>query len=384
MVKKTKVGKKSKTEEKKPTTMFEKQMQVLEEETGGSILETLDEMLAKPAKGISSGSLSVDYILSPRLGGMRKGMMLQLWGEPGTGKTTLALGFAANATARGEKVLFLDAEKTLDADLVIASGVVKDNFWVLKKEADMASNILYKMLQTGEVGVVIIDSIAAWKPHPKAKKDKDIDITHDRIASSASFISTTLPRIADMCADNNVLLIVVNQVRNNLGGFNMGGVKPFGGWCLEHYLAASIKLTGKVKYANSRILDPITGKPVGQHVKCLCDKSKIGMPLREVTIPLFLGIGVQPHMELAELATQQTDVLVGNGGRYRWGDDPAGDQVVYGKDNLIQKLYNEPEFFIEVRSRVIKSLELKYLDGFTNPFLNEDGSPKEVTYNEAD
>jgi protein RecA len=373
----------SKKDTKAPTSVFEKQMRVLEDDFGGSVLETLESLQAIPVRGISSGSLGIDYILSPRLGGMRKGMMLQMWGPPGCGKTTLALGFAANATARGEKVIFVDAEKTLDPDLVESSGVQSDNFWVLRKEAEVSANLLYRMLQTGEIGVVIIDSIAAWKPHPKAKAEKDVDITHDKIAASSSFISTTLPRIADICADNNVLLIVINQVRNNLGNY-MGGLKPFGGWCLEHYLAASIRLSGRVQSSSSQIIDPNTKKPVGQFVTAKCDKSKIGIPMKEVTVPLFLGIGVQPHMELAELATSQTNVLAGSAGYFRWGDEPDGEIIVRGKDALIQKLYSEPEFFQEVRTRVIKELELQYKDGFVNPFLNEDGTPKTVKYNEVD
>ena len=369
-------------EEKKEEQLFNKQLNVLETQFGDNVLETLASVKSRPVSGISSGSLSIDYILSPKLGGMRKGMLLQLWGMPSTGKTTLALGFAANATARKERVIFVDAEKTFDPDVAIAAGVDGEYFHLLRREAEESANILYQMLKTGEIGLVIIDSIAAWKPHPKAKADKDIDITHDRIAAASSFISTTLPRIADICADNNVLLIVINQVRNNLGQY-MGGLKPFGGWTLEHYIAASIRMTGKVQQTSNRIVDPVTQKPIGQYVTCVCDKSKISIPLKSVKIPLILGIGVHPHMELAELAIQTTGIITGGGGRYRWADDPEAGQLAHGLSNLLNKLYNEPEFFKEVRDRVIEKLELKYPDGTRNPFLDVDGSPKKVEFNSS-
>ena len=376
-----KAAKKTKVEkEVVAPQLFNKQLNVLEAEFGDNVLESLACVKARPVSGLSSGSISLDYLLSPKLGGMRKGMLLQLWGMPSTGKTTMALGFAANATSRKERVIFVDAEKTFDPDLALAAGVDGEYFHLLRREAEESANILYRMLKTGEIGLVIIDSIAAWRPHPKPKTEKELNIAHDRIAAASSFISLVLPRIADLCADNDVTLIVINQVRNNLGAY-MGGIKPSGGWTLEHYVAASIKLTGKVQQTTNRIVDPISQKPIGQYVTCKCDKSKIDVPLKEVRVPLMLGIGVHPHMELAELAIQTTGIITGGGGRYKWADDPESVQLAHGLDNLIQKLYNEPEFFMLVREKVIKALGLEYPQGTVNPFLNKDGSPKGVSFN---
>jgi recombination protein RecA len=374
--------KKQTKEQKTDSKLLNKQISVLESQFGDNFLKSLTDIKAKPVKGVSSGSLAVDYILSPKVGGMRSGRVLQLWGNPSSGKTTLALGFAANVTARKEHVIFVDAEKTFDPDLATAAGVDDEYFHVLDKEAEESANILYRLLKTGEIGLVIIDSVAAWKPHPKAKADKDIDITRDKIAAASSFLSTTLPRIADLCADNDVLLIAINQVRNKLDMY-AGGIKPFGGWVLEHYNAASIRLSANIKTKDGKILDPHTFKPVGQNVKCVCDKSKIDVPLKEVEIPLFLGIGVNPFNEAVELGTKVAGVLTCNGAWYRWADDDS-QNLAQGKDKLVQRVYQDTELFLELRSRIKQALGLVYDVEPVNPFLNPDGTPKVVQYREMD
>jgi len=383
MAKKTK--KKPLTPKAVPTDLFGKQISVLEKQFGDRVLESLASIKARPVLRTSSGSIALDYILSPKLGGMRNGRMLQLWGAPSCGKTTIALAFAANVTAAKKRVIFLDAEKTFDPSVAEAAGIDPDYFHVLRKPSEESINILYRILQTGDVGAVIIDSISALKPTPTEKKDKDLDITREQVAYHSNFISKWIDKLTDICADNDVLFICINQMRNQLGTY-MGGTKAAsGGFNYEHAISASIRMSGHVKNKNSRITNE-EGKPIGQFVSCICDKSKIDMPQKEVRIPLFLGLGINPFMELAELAVQTTGVIVNKGAFYYLADDLDGGNIAQGMSALVNKLYQDNDFFKDIRSKVVKSLGLEYPkdEPFINPFLNADLTPKYVEYQEVE
>lgn len=365
-----------------PASLFDRQVEALKKEFGDRVLETLEDMKKRPVVRTSSGSLAVDYLLSPRMGGMRNGMLLQLWGAPSCGKTTLALGFAANITAAKKRVVFVDAERTLDMEVAMAAGIDTKYFTVLTKRNEDAVNILYRLLQTGEVGAVIIDSISAIKESVIEKKDKDLDITKKKVAYHANFISTWIDELVDICAEQDVLLIIINQMRNQLGTY-MGGTKPAsGGYSYEHAVAASVRMSGHVKSSSSRIVDS-EGRVVGQSVKCICDKSKVDVPQREVTIPLYLGYGVNPFNELVDLATS-CGVIINRGAFYYLAEDPDS-HVAQGSADLVNKLYQDNDLFLKVRQQVIDALGLRYPEGepFINPFLNPDLTPKAVEYNEV-
>jgi recombination protein RecA len=383
MIKKTTNTKKA-TKSTAPADMFEKQAEVLQKKFGDGVIETLNSVQERPINRCSSGSLALDYLISPKLGGMRSGRLLQLWGPPGCGKTTLAMQFVANAMeTTGKRSVIIDAERTLDPSIALSAGVDPARCTLLKLRTEEAINSLVSFLKTGEVGAVVIDSLSALKP--SLASDKEVDVTKRQVAYHANFISRWIDEVADLCADHDVLLIIINQVRNQLGTY-MGGTKPAsGGYSYDHAVSVSLKLTGSVKSSSARILDS-TGRPVGQFVTCKCDKSKIDMPQKEVRIPLFLGLGVNPFMELAELAVSQTGVITAKGAYYYMTDDMDSGNIAQGMNALVNRLRQDNEFFVEVRDKVIEELELKYPQGapFLNPFLNSDLTPKDVEYNRVD
>jgi circadian clock protein KaiC len=77
----------------------------------------LDEQLASTITRCSSGCPGLDDVLS---GGLPVGHFYLVEGEPGTGKTTLALQFMAEGIKRGEKVLYVTLSESRDELLAVA------------------------------------------------------------------------------------------------------------------------------------------------------------------------------------------------------------------------------------------------------------------------
>jgi recombination protein RecA len=68
---------------------------------------------------ISSGSVSVDVALN---GGFVRGRVVEIFGEPASGKSTLAMSTIAEANKLGLVGLYVDAELSLDLRLPVAYG----------------------------------------------------------------------------------------------------------------------------------------------------------------------------------------------------------------------------------------------------------------------
>lgn len=346
-----------KVRESTSSTLFDKTLNLINEEYGNRVLEKLTEVKNRGIVGLSSGSIGLDWCIFPEAGGMELGKVIELYGAYSSGKTTISLGFCANATANKQQVIFLDAERTLQSDLVTNAGIDDKYFHVLTHiDGRVSANIAEKLLKTGEVGVFVIDSLPAWRPLVDVKKgEDDSDFTKPKMAFQSSFLSNALPHLVQIAADHNAIIILLNQIRNNLGSY-AGGVKPFGGHAVDHTVSVRLRLTGKAKNTNDKILDS-EGKLIGQYTTILAEKNKIAIPLKEIKLPLFLGKGINPYMELTLLAVQ-TGLVTGTAGRFNWVD--SGESIAHGANNFAQKLFDDETLYMDLRNKVIEKLGIKY------------------------
>ena len=81
----------------------------------GSIIGKMSEQGELHIQTIPTGSLGLDIALGR--GGVAKGRIYELFGEPSCGKTTLAMSIMAQAQVRGMKCCFCDAEHAADPKL---------------------------------------------------------------------------------------------------------------------------------------------------------------------------------------------------------------------------------------------------------------------------
>lgn len=339
-------------------SFFSKTIRILEDRFGEDLIESLSKSLEQPLEGISTGSLGLDYIICPEAGGMPRGQTIEFWGQYSTGKSTLALGICANATANKEYVVYVDAEGSLSPKMAVSAGVLTDYFYYIRDiDARKAALMVESLMKTGEVGVVVIDSLPAWKPIVEPKKgEDDADFTKSRMAEQSSFLTQTIMHLARVARVNNVVLVLLNQARENLSGYG-SSLKPFGGKAIEHIDSVRIRLTGRASSSTDRITDPVNDKLVGQYTTALADKNKTAVPMQEAKLPLFLGRGVNPYMELAMLS-QKTGIVEGAAGRFKFAD--TGEAIAYGINAFAQKLFDDTELYSQLRRMVIEKLGINY------------------------
>lgn len=237
-----------------------------------------------PIEIIPSGSILLDYALG--IGGFPRGRLIEIFGAPSSGKSTLALTTVREAQRMGEVVLWLDYEQSFDASYAQAIGVnFSDSLWVLAQPdtLEQGLQIAEDFVESGAIGLVVVDSLAAMVP--KAYLEGDIG-EEKRMAEQARVMARSLQRLTNKLAKHKVCMLFLNHVRDVIGGIPSRGVRKTtpGGSALKFYAAVRVELR-VADVVRGKIDDPVTGKmvdgPVAVKVKALVVKNKVAVPYRQ-------------------------------------------------------------------------------------------------------
>lgn len=287
---------------------------------------------------ISTGSLSLDISLG--IGGIPRGRFTEIVGPESSGKTTLALTLAKEAMNLGENVLYLDAERSLDAEYVsnIVGDFDTDKLIILSPQtAENFFSVAEDAINSGVFGLIILDSLGGVSP----EKELTDELTDANVALLPRLLTKWLRRNSFMVREQNVAFVFLNQVRDNIGSYMKGYVSP-GGNALKHYESIKIKLTkgGKID---------VKGDIQGVLTKFTVAKNKLAPPFRSSIIPIVFGKGVDYYRDVLEFATK-LGVIRRAGAYYRFEEVTLGQGIAKSKqylstneetlDKIIQLCYN--------------------------------------------
>ena len=146
-------------------------------------------------------------------GGIPQGRIIEIFGAESAGKTTLALWLAHLV----EKALYIPTEGTFDTERALQMGNTKDNFLVYQPDyGEQALNQILKFAKAG-IPLIILDSVPATQPREDIEKlEKDAQ-NQLRLGGVAALFAKMLPTIVRTCEMTGTTLILINQVRDNIG-----------------------------------------------------------------------------------------------------------------------------------------------------------------------
>lgn len=218
---------------------------------------------------------------SPRLnymtyGGMPIGRIIEFAGEEGGGKTTTALDLVAHAQKMfpDKQVLYVDVERTLDAEWATKLGVDVDNLILFAPEEQSAEEIMQAtkdIVETGSISLCVLDSLAAMVSAQAYNKTIE-DRTYGGISMALTLFSKEMIPI---CARTGCTLIGINQVREDMNS-TYGGTTTTGGRAWRHN--CTVRMTfQKSDYLDERgnSIPRASENPVGHLVKVALVKSKV-------------------------------------------------------------------------------------------------------------
>lgn len=231
---------------------------------------------------IPLSSIRANYML---YGGIPQGRAIQFFGEKSSGKTTTALDVVGNAqkmfakeseeTGQPErKAVYIDAENTLDVDWAETLGVNTEKMeYIEPKEqsAEQIFDIIIKLVETREVGIIVLDSVGVLLS--KSAWEKDID--EQTMGGIAKPLTTFCGKVTPLLRKYNCTLLYINQIRDVIGSrFPMQSTP--GGRALAHSLSLNLKFQrGAFIDEDYKELPTKAENPAGNLVMISIEKSKV-------------------------------------------------------------------------------------------------------------
>lgn len=280
---------------------------------------------------------------SPRLnymtfGGLPVGKLIEFFGEEHGGKTTTALDIIANYQQMSEakKVLYVDAENTLDVEWAIKLGVDVDSMVVFKPTSHSAEQIfqfILDMIATDEVGLVIIDSLGVMVSAQALEKSVE-----DKTYAGISMALTNFSSKAEMiCQKTHCTIIGINQIRDDMNAMWGGAVKTPGGRAWKHACAARFQFSrGSFLDDRGNEIKRSSESPAGNVVLVSMQKNKTCPPTRRTGFySLYYDTGVGYLQDLVELAIKY-GVIEKSGAWFSIVNPESGEQIerIQGQANV--------------------------------------------------
>ena len=308
----------------------------------GAIMRLGDhDSVVREMSVIPTGSLSLDIALG--VGGLPKGRVVEIFGPESSGKTTLALHVVANAQKLGGVVVFIDAEHALDISYARKLGVDVDNLLVSQPDCgEQALEIADTLVKTGEVSVVVVDSVAALTP--RAEIEGEMGDSH--VGLQARLMSHALRKLTGSISKSNCLVIFINQMRMKIGVMFGNPETTTGGNALKFYssIRLDIRKVGTIKQGESM---------VGNRTRVKVVKNKIAPPFREAEFDILYGHGISLEGDVLDLA-EKAQIVEKSGAWYSFG----GERLGQGRDNVRQMLVDNPELMASIEKLLRQSSDL--------------------------
>lgn len=323
--------------------------------------KSLDEKLAAFGEGvlrkgtsvpkiekIPSGIISLDTILS---GGWPRRRVVELYGPPGSGKSTIATMAMAEAQKQGLACLYIDLERTYDPAYAGLLGVDSEKVlaptfdsgeeaidgveFLISNWKDISGNLDLPK----ELGVVVIDSVAALLP--QAEVDSDIGEAH--VGLLGRLMSRVSRKFTPLLDRANVCMMYINQLRATINSAPFAPkTTTTGGNAIQYYasLRVDVRRIGQIKSGDD---------VVGCAVRIMLNKDKVaGNEAKSCEVEMYHGKGISKIADVIAIS-EERGLITKRGAWYHWGD-----RKFQGRDGLKKHLFDNPTELEALTQEVLK------------------------------
>lgn len=312
---------------------------------------------------VHEGVASYDYdripFTSPRLnymtfGGLPVGKLSEFYGEEHGGKTTTALDIVANCQNKfpDKKVVYIDVENSLDVVWATKLGVDVNNMIICNpthQGAEDLFSLAEQTIETGEVSLIVIDSLGAMESNQSREKDIE-DKTYGGISMALTKFSK---RAVGLGMKYNCTIIGINQERAKLDS-PYGGTDTPGGKAWKYHCMVRLQFRrGSFFDAKGNQLTRSAENPAGNEVLVSMTKNKSCPPTRRTGFyTLRYDIGIDYLTDLIEVAVKY-DIIVKSGGWYSIVDTTTGEVLNQSKIQGLSSLRT----FLEENQDILTKVE---------------------------
>ncbi len=166
----------------------------------------IQQLVRKKVERLKTGSESIDTLLN---GGIEKGIITNIYGESGTGKTNLCIQLAVRTAEKGEKAIYVDTEGGFSPErfLQMTDEENLEHLYLqepmdfeeqkeaIRQATDLATN--------NQVGLIIVDSMVSLYR---------LKVNSDNASEINQKLSQQLSELSKVARKQNIPVVVTNQV----------------------------------------------------------------------------------------------------------------------------------------------------------------------------
>jgi len=207
---------------------------------------------------LSTSCESIDELLR---GGVEKGIITNVYGESGSGKTNFAIQLAAQVTSEGHKVAYVDTEAGFSPErfLQIADEKALDELMIkepydFEEQTEVISS-LENFVEEENIELVIVDSAVSLY-RLKVNGDNASEINNE--------LSQQFSDLSNIARKHSIPVIVTNQVYTS---FDEEGLELVGRDVPKYWSKCLIKLSNKDKNVRKLEISKHRSMPEGRNTR---------------------------------------------------------------------------------------------------------------------
>ncbi|MFA6006684.1 MAG: recombinase RecA [Candidatus Paceibacterota bacterium] len=329
----------------RPSAGVENAIKAIQTKFGEGSIMRLGEKPHVDVDAVPTGSLGLDLALG--VGGLPRGRIIEIYGPESSGKTTLSLHVIAEAQKKGGVCAFIDAEHAMDPEYSKKLGVKINDLLISQPDnGEQALEIADSLIRSGQIDVLVIDSVAALTP--KDEIEGDMGAFH--VGKQARLMSQALRKMTAIVAKSKTVVIFINQIRMQIGVMFGNPETTPGGKALKFYSSVRIDIR--------RIAQIKKGEEVvGSRTRAKVVKNKVAAPFKFAEFDIIYNEGISPEGEIIALAEKQ-GLIQKSGSSYAYGDLKLGR----GYDATRTFLKENHKVRDELKKKIIENVEKGALD----------------------
>lgn len=306
---------------------------------------------------IPTGSLALDYAL--RTGGLAKGRIHEIVGQPGVGKSSTAYTMMANAQKAfpDQAVVLIDLEHSFDKSWAERLGLDTSDekfLYFSPADAEDVSDFIRRVSDGGWVSMITVDSMGAMESRAAYSKKAE----ESAMGKSSQVISRMIKHVTGLAAHFNVCVLLINQYRANLSS-PMGGEISAGPKIMTYMTTTKIEM--KRTYGDDLYIGPKSnGHLVGIETRAKVTRNKLAPGNKVATFQIineesaeYGPVGIYAAPEILAVGILTGVIAQGGGGYYTL---PNGERL-RGQDTVAEYLQEHPEVFAQIRTQVLETVK---------------------------
>lgn len=318
----------------------------------GSVMMMSDKG-EKTMEVISTGSIGLDIALG--VGGVPKGRIVEIYGPESSGKTTIATHIIAEAQKKGGICAIIDAEHAFDSSYAQKLGVDVDNLLISQPDyGEQALEIADRLILSGALDVVVIDSVAALVP----KGELEGEMGDSKMGLQARLMSQALRKLTATINKTNTVCIFINQLREKIGVMFGNPETTTGGNALKFYSSVRLDIRRMSQIKDGDVA-------LGNRVKVKVVKNKVAPPFRQAEFDIIFGEGVSKVGEILDMGVEMS-IVQKSGSWFSY----EGNKLGQGRDAVKQLLIDNPDLANEIEGKI--RAKVAELNATGSPALAED------------